>query len=83
MNEKIIDVVVHEFTVDDVEDPIVYAADPLLQWQKTEQGKWVLDNSTEMPTWHRTVCYDSYGYRFIIVAKMTESLETYFNLKWK
>jgi hypothetical protein len=35
---KISTVVVHEFTMGDVEDPDIYAAEPLLAWQKSEAG---------------------------------------------
>ena len=83
MTQKIVDVVVHEFTIGDVEDPVVYAAEPMLEWQRTKAGQWVLENSVETPTWYRTISYDYYGYRFIVVAKMTEEQATYFNLKWK
>jgi len=34
--------VFHTFRMGDVEDPELYAAPPILEWQKTEQGCWVM-----------------------------------------
>jgi hypothetical protein len=32
--------ILHEFTMGDVEDPYLYAAFPISEWQATEHGKW-------------------------------------------
>jgi hypothetical protein len=76
------DVVVHRFTVGDVEDPEVYAAMPIMKWQESEQGQWVMQNAVEPPYYMREVDYVSYGYRFAIVARLSEVNETYFKLKY-
>ena len=78
---KISTVVVHEFSVGDVEDPDVYAAEPLLAWQHSEAGKWVMENSVEQPQWRRCVGY--YSYRYCITARLTEQHELFFKLKFK
>jgi hypothetical protein len=36
------DICVHEFTMGDVEDPDLYAAQPLIEWEKSESGQWVM-----------------------------------------
>jgi hypothetical protein len=36
------DVVVHNFPMGDVEDPDLYAASPLYEWQQSEAGAWVM-----------------------------------------
>jgi hypothetical protein len=63
-------VVVHSFTVGDVEDPDLYAAEPLIKWEKSEQGQWVMENAVETPSWHRMADPVSMGYRYEIRAKL-------------
>ena len=79
---KISTVVVHEFTMGDVEDPDIYAAEPLLAWQKSEAGEWVMSHSVDQPQWHRTV-YAFYGYRYCITARLKEQDELFFKLKFQ
>ena len=62
-------VVVHKFTMGDVEDPDLYAAQPLYEWENSEEGQWVMKNACETPTWYRLP--DSpYVYRYEIRAKL-------------
>ena len=85
INDRIVrfrDVVVHHFTVGDVEDPELYAAMPIMKWQESEQGQWVMQNAVEPPYYIRETDYVSYGYRFAIVARLSEVNETYFKLKY-
>lgn len=82
---KIIEVkniVVHRFNVADVEDPELYAAEPILEWQNSEQGQWVMKHAVETPVWQRTVDYSLYSYSYCIIAKLTTKDLTYFYLKW-
>jgi len=76
------DVVVHHFPMGDVEDPDLYAAEPLYQWQQSEAGKWVMEHAVEPPFWTRQADIQSYGYRYYIVARLKEQDQTYFKLKW-
>jgi len=76
------DVVVHHFPMGDVEDPDLYAADPLYKWQQSEAGTWVMAHAVEPPFWVRQPDIESYGYRYYIVARLKEQDQTYFKLKW-
>ena len=60
---KISDVAVHSFTMGDVEDPDLYAAQPIHEWQQSEQGQWVMEHAVETPFWHRSVDPASYGHK--------------------
>lgn len=62
-------VVVHKFTMGDVEDPDLYAAQPLYDWEHSEQGQWVMKNACDTPTWYRIADPISYGYKYEIRAK--------------
>jgi hypothetical protein len=78
---KFSDVLVHEFRMGDVEDPDLYAAQPLYEWQQTEAGQWVMEHAVETPFWHRQA--DLYGYTYRVVARLGEQDQTYWALKWK
>jgi hypothetical protein len=67
--EECRELVVHEFTMGDVEDPDLYAAQPLWEWQQSEFGQWVMKNAADTPTWHRMADPMSYGYKYRITAK--------------
>jgi hypothetical protein len=60
---------VHTFQMGDVDDPDLYAAEPLWQWQQSEFGQWVMKNAADTPTWHRMADPTSFGYRYVITAK--------------
>lgn len=75
-------VVVHTFTMSDVDDPDLYAAEPLWQWQNTEEGKWVMAHAIETPVWHRHNDVSSYTIRYAITAKLRGRDYTFWQLKW-
>lgn len=70
-------VTVHTFTMGDVEDPDLYAAEPLYNWQQSDAGKWVMENASDTPEWHRYADPTTYGHKYAVVAvfelkKLTE-----------
>jgi len=80
---KFSDVKVYEFNMGDVEDPDLYAAQPLWEWQETEAGKWVMEHAVEKPFWHRVVNPYTFGYTYNVVARLSEQDQTYWALRWK
>jgi hypothetical protein len=80
---KFSDVVVHSFTMGDVEDPDLYAAQPIMEWQQSEIGQWVMEHAVETPFWHRHVDPYTYGYKYYIIARLGEQDQTYWALKWQ
>jgi hypothetical protein len=79
--EETREVVVHRFTMGDVEDPDLYAAQPLWEWQNSEIGQWVMAHAAETPSWHRDTDPYNYGYVFQIRAKLTGARLTEWLLK--
>jgi hypothetical protein len=69
--EEVRTIVVHEFTMGDVEDPDLYAAQPLWEWQQSEEGKWIMEHAVETPMWHRATDAYNYGYAYRISAKLS------------
>jgi hypothetical protein len=68
--EEVREVVVHEFTMGDVDDPDLYAAQPLWEWQQSEQGQWIMEHAVETPSWVRMPDTLQYGYQFQVRAKL-------------
>jgi hypothetical protein len=69
--EEVKTVVVHEFFLGDVEDPDLYAAEPLIAWEKSDRGRWVMKNACDTPTWHRMADPVSMGFKYRITAKLS------------
>jgi hypothetical protein len=63
-------VVVHRFRMGDVEDPDLYAAQPIYSWQQTDQGQFVMEHAIDTPEWHRQLDQFSYGHEYAIVAEL-------------
>jgi len=70
---KIHTTVVHSFIMSDVDDPEIYAAHPIWEWQQTDAGKWIMEHAIESPVWHKTFDSNTYGYKFVVVAKLREA----------
>jgi hypothetical protein len=75
--------VVYRFTVSDVEDPEIYAAEPILKWQNTESGKFIMEHATEKPSYHQHLDHSIYGYQYAITATLKETDYTYWKLKYE
>lgn len=74
--------IVHKVAMGDVEDPQLYAAEPLYHFEISEKGKWVMEHALETPVWFCRPNPDTYYYSVIIEATFTEEMATYFKLKW-
>jgi hypothetical protein len=80
--EEIHEVVVHRFRLGDVEDPDLYAAQPLWEWQKSEAGQFVMKNAVETPEWRRQADNANWGYQYIIVAELEKKKLSEFYLRF-
>jgi len=75
--------ILHSFNMGDVEDPYLYAAFPISEWQNTEHGKWVMENALEPPVFNIDVDPWKYGYRVTIVGELKPEAATFFKLKYQ
>ena len=75
-------VVVYKFKMGDVEDPDLYAAEPMWKWQQSDAGKFVMEHAIEKPTWHRHLDHVTYGYQYAIVAELEAKKLSEFYLRW-
>ncbi len=72
----------HRFTLSDVEDPEIYAAQPIWEWEKSEQGKWCMEHSTVPVSYRIVTDYQCFGYRVDLYGDLTPENLTFYNLKW-
>jgi hypothetical protein len=79
---EIKDVVVYSFRMSDVEDPDLMAAQPLYNWQTSEEGAWIMDHAVDQPVWHRLHDVSLMGWQYVIKAKLTAKDYTFWTLKW-
>jgi hypothetical protein len=74
---------VHSIKMGDVEDPDLMVAQPIYEWQQSEAGKYVMQNSVPEPMWRRGVDMRSYGHQYMIFAYFTPEQITYYKLKYE
>lgn len=80
--KKIYKVIAHKFTMGDSEDPDLYAAEPLYNWEHSEAGQYVMSKAVEKPEWRRQTNFACFGYDYVITAKLYEEDATYYTLRW-
>jgi len=72
----------HTFTMGDVEDVEIYAAQPIYEWQQTDHGRWVMENAHNL-TYHTTPDLALYGHRIVIRGEITDPQKvTEYYLRW-
>ena len=71
---------IHRFRLSDVEDPEIYCAQPLYDWQQTEKGKWVMKHGVD-PTFSIFSDPLNYGYSVNISAHITPKRWTEYVLR--
>ena len=80
--EEIHKVIVHKFSVSDTDDPEIYAAEPILRWQNSEEGQFVLKNAISIPEYHQHLNHTSFNYEFSITAELEKKKLSEFYLRW-
>jgi hypothetical protein len=71
----------HTFGMGDVDDPELYAAQPLYEWQQTDQGQWVMENCSD-PQYIIRPDVNSFGNKIIVYGEIEDQLATEYLLKW-
>jgi hypothetical protein len=75
-------ITLHTFTMSDVEDPYLYAAFPISEWQKTEHGQWCMEHAIGESEFWCNPDPNTYGFRVTVVGELEEKDCTYLKLKW-
>ena len=64
----------HSFAMGDVDDVDIYVAEPIYQWQQTEQGRWVMEHAQDL-TYHTSADPSTFGYRISIQGRIDSGPE--------
>jgi hypothetical protein len=80
---KTIRVRVHTIKMSDVDDPEIYVAQPIYDWQQTEEGKWIMETSCPPPSYNSHFDQSTYGYTYYITAYLKPKDYTFWSLKYK
>lgn len=73
---------VYECGLGDVEDPDIYAAQPLYEWQQTDAGRWVMEHATETPSYHISADPSTFGYKCTVRASFDERTAVEYCLRY-
>ena len=72
----------HSFSMGDVDDIDIYVAQPIYEWQQTDQGKWVMQHAQNL-TYHTAPDLHTFGYRVAITGDIDPGPQlTEYLLKW-
>jgi hypothetical protein len=71
----------HSFGMGDVEDPELYAAQPLYEWQQTEKGQWVMKHCSD-PRYIVRPDVNTFGHKITVYGEVEDKLATEYLLKW-
>ena len=75
--------ILHQFNMSDVEDPYLYAAFPISEWQESEKGKWIMNNTEGELIFHISPAMDTLGYKVTITGNLKPESTTYYMLKYQ
>ena len=80
--ERVHRVKVYEFSIAADSDPVIEAAPTLLEWERSEEGQWIMAHALETPIWHKHEDHMHYLAKFIITAKLRGRDYTFWTMKW-
>lgn len=73
--------IVHRFMLSDNDDPEVYVAQPIWEWQQTDHGKWVMAHGRD-PQYHMHLEPAAYNHIVVITAHITPKRWTEYCLRF-
>ena len=70
----------HSFTLGDVEDVEIYAAQYIYDWQQTSEGKFCMEKATDIE-WQTMIDHRIMGHRIVITGWLEDKYATFWALK--
>lgn len=80
-NQKLLRFEFHSFTLNDVDDVEIYAAQPIYEWQHTPPGKWVMEHANDV-TWQKDNHFKFLGYRVTVYGYLEPKLAIEYLLRF-
>jgi hypothetical protein len=75
-------ILVKEIAMGDCEDPYLYAAGPISEWECTEEAEYVKSHSTEQLVFYCDTSPENWGFVVRIYAELEGEALTYYRLKY-
>ena len=72
---------IHKFALYEYDDPEIACAEPIIKWQATEMGQWVMKHCLD-PTFQIYADAVNFGYQIAITAHVTPKRWTEFCLRF-
>lgn len=84
MSDTLVSKTVHEiFLSQGLDDPDIFVAEPILEWQKSDRGKYIMEHSNPAPILHKATNYLTMEYEYRIVTSLTLAQWTYYKLRYE
>lgn len=80
--QEIYKVIVHRFSISDTDDPEIYVAGPIFDWERSEAGKFVMKHAITVPVFHKNHHIDSLNYEYAITAELEKKKYSEFLLRF-
>lgn len=80
-NQDLLCITLHSFTLGDIEDIEIYAADPIYKWEQTAAGKWALAHAHNVQ-WKKDLDFKAMGYRVTIYGYLEPKLAVEYTLRY-
>lgn len=74
-------IVFYAFSLGDVDDVEIYAAQPIYEWQQTDKGQWVMQNAKNL-RFYTSADANTFGYRVTIRGELEDQQITEYFLRW-
>lgn len=71
----------HSFRMGDVDDVDIYAAQPIYEWQQTDQGQWVMEHAQDL-RYYTSADPVTFGYKVSIRGSLDGKEATEYFLRW-
>ena len=71
----------YQFRLGDVDDIDIYAAMPIYEWQRTDQGRWVMEHATDL-VYRTEPDITAYGHHVMVQGRLEGKSITEYFLRW-
>ena len=71
----------HDFSIGDVDDIDIYAAQPIYEWQQTDHGRWVMTHAQDL-RYYTQPDMNTFGHRVVIRGMLDPKQATEYFLRW-
>jgi hypothetical protein len=71
----------HAFSMGDVDDVEIYAAQPIYEWQQSDHGRWVMEHASDLRFYQHADPH-TFGHRITIQGELEDAKATEYFLRW-